>query len=242
MVNRIWAELFGKGLVDPVDDFRESNPAVNEPLLTWLAQDFAESGFDQKHTIRTILNSRLYQQSSEPNETNLSDNRNFSRSYRRRLPAEVLLDAISEITAKAESLQGLPADARAMKQWNHLLPNDFLDAFGRPDSSAAPPMEREMESSVVQALHLMNSKGLQAKLSGENPWLEELASLKPEDTTEQIYLRLFSRLPTEAESRIATRYLEDGAGDGAEDPKLRRAALEDLVWSLLNTAEFVLNH
>jgi hypothetical protein len=237
MVNRIWAELFGKGLVDPVDDFRESNPAVNEPLLVWLADDFVKNGFDQKHTIRTILSSRLYQQSSEPNETNLADNRNFSRSYRRRLPAEVLLDSISRITAQPENLQGLPADAKAMQQWNHLLPNDFLDAFGRPDSSAAPPMVREVESSVVQALHLMNSKDLQKKLSGVNPWLEKLTELEPDKATEEIYLRLFSRPPNEAEARMAVEHQKE-----ITDPKLRRAALEDLVWSLLNTAEFVLNH
>ncbi|MDF1860549.1 MAG: DUF1553 domain-containing protein [Verrucomicrobiales bacterium] len=237
MVNRIWAELFGKGLVDPVDDFRESNPAVNEPLLVRLADDFVKNGFDQKHTIRTILSSRVYQQSSEPNETNLADNRNFSRSYRRRLPAEVLLDSISRITAQPETLQGLPADAKAMQQWNHLLPNDFLDAFGRPDSSAAPPMVREVESSVVQALHLMNSKDLQKKLSGANPWLEKMTELEPDKATEEIYLRLFSRRPNEAEARMSVEHQKEIA-----DPKLRRAALEDLVWSLLNTAEFVLNH
>ncbi len=143
MVNRIWAGMFGRGLVDPVDDFRESNPPVNAALLDWLAKDFAAHGFDQKHTLGVILNSRLYQQSSVPNEHNAADQRNFSRSYRRRLPGEVLLDSISAITGQPEKLTGLPADGRAMRQWNHLLPSDFLDAFGRPDSSAAPPCERE---------------------------------------------------------------------------------------------------
>src|SRR5690606_17985500 len=126
----------------------------------WLAKDFAAYGFDQKHTLRLILESRLYQQSSEPNEHNAGDLRNFSRSYRRRLPGEVLLDAISGITGQPEKLAGLPADGKALRQWNHLLPSTFLDAFGRPDSSAAPPCERETGGSVVQALHLMNSDGL----------------------------------------------------------------------------------
>ena len=237
MVNRIWAGMFGKGLVDPVDDFRDSNPPANAPLLEWLAKDFAEHGFDQKHTIRLILNSRLYQQSSEPNEHNVGDNRNFSRSYRRRLPGEVLLDSISLITAQPEKLTGLPADARAMQQWNHLLPSDFLDAFGRPDSSAAPPCERETGGSVVQALHLMNSDNLQKKLSGKSPWLDELAKKPAPEAIDEIYLRLFSRLPAENEKEIGSAHLATAVAGAPVRP-----LLEDLVWSLLNSAEFVLNH
>jgi len=251
MVNRIWAELFGRGLVDPVDDFRESNPAVNEPLLDWLARDFAAHGFDQKHTLRVILNSRLYQQSSEPNEHNLADRRNFSRSYRRRLPGEVLLDAICEITGQPEVLHGLPPGADAMEQWNHLLPSDFLDAFGRPNSSAAPPQVRETDGSVVQALHLMNSSDLQKKLAGDSPWLERLSGLPSAEAVDEIYLRLFSRHPDADERRTAVDYL-DGVqeGEAANEEKAAQAGgekearprIEDLVWSLFNTAEFVLNH
>lgn len=235
MVNRIWAELFGRGVVDPVDDFRESNPPVNKPLLDWLAKDFVEHGFDQKHTIATILNSSVYQQSSIPNEFNSADNRNFSRSYRRRLPAEVLLDALSTITGQPEKLQGLPNDSRAMEQWNHLLPNNFLDAFGRPNSSAAPPLERNPEGSVVQALHLMNSKVLQKKFAGENPWISTLEKTTAEEAVAGIYLRLFSRSPADDEKRIALNHLA-----GEETPS--REKLEDLIWSLVNSAEFVLNH
>lgn len=237
MVNRLWAELFGKGLVDPVDDFRDSNPPVNEPLLDWLAKDFAEHGFDQKHTIGVILKSRLYQQSSLPNEHNVNDNRNFSRSYRRRLPGEVLLDAVSEITGQPETLQGLPNDAPAMHQWNHLLPNDFLDAFGRPDSSDAPPSVRETQGSVVQALHLMNSTALQKKLAGDNPWIEKLSGMSPGEAVDEVYLRLFSRYPGEDERATALAYVET-----AEDEKSARPLYEDLVWALINSAEFVLNH
>lgn len=233
MVNRIWAEMFGRGLVDPIDDFRDSNPPVNAPLLDWLAKDFAEHGFDQKHTLRVILNSRLYQQSSVPNEHNVADQRNFSRSYRRRLSGEVLLDAISEITGQPEKLTGLPADARAMQQWNHLLPSDFLDAFGRPDSSAAPPCERETGGSVVQALHLMNSDGLQRKLAAKSPWLEGLVAKPAAEVVDEIYLRLFSRTPAENERQVALGHLGE---------KPDRMKIEDLVWSLLNSAEFVLNH
>lgn len=233
MVNRIWAEMFGKGLVDPVDDFRESNPPANAPLLDWLAQDFIEHGFDQKRTLHLILGSRLYQQSSEPNESNAGDLRNFSRSYRRRLPGEVLLDSISEITGQPEKLVGLPADGRAMRQWNHLLPSDFLDAFGRPDSSAAPPCERETGGSVVQALHLMNSDGLQRKLAAKSPWLDALVAKPAPQAVEEIYLRLFSRKPEAGEQQVSLAHLGE---------KPERASYEDLVWSLLNSAEFVLNH
>lgn len=237
MVNRIWAEMFGKGIVDPVDDFRDSNPPSNEALLNWLADDFVKNGFDQKRTIRLILASRLYQQSSEANETNVADGRNFSRSYRSRLPAEVLMDTISQIAGQVDRLSGLPADARAMQQWNHLLPSDFLDAFGRPDSSAAPPCQREDGGSVVQALHLMNSNSLQRKLSGKSPWVEKVMAMPADKAVEDVYLRLYSRMPSDKEREVATKYLvPQGAGP------VPRAALEDLVWSLINTPEFVLNH
>ncbi|NNE91573.1 MAG: DUF1553 domain-containing protein, partial [Verrucomicrobiales bacterium] len=236
VVNRVWGELFGRGIVHPVDDFRESNPPTNEPLLDWLAADFAKNGFDQKHLLRTILNSRLYQQSSMPNEHNLTDTRNFSRSYRRRLPAEVALDALSDLTGVPETFDGLALESRAVQQWNHKLPNDFLDAFGRPNSSAAPPCERDLNSSVVQALHMMNSKGLQRKLSGEgNGWFKGLAeSQSAEKVVEDIYLALYARFPNEGEKQIAVGFVEK-----AEN---KREAAEDLFWSLLNTAEFVFNH
>jgi hypothetical protein len=206
---------------------------VNAALLDWLAKDFATHGFDQKHTLGVILNSRLYQQSSVPNEHNAADQRNFSRSYRRRLPGEVLLDSISAITGQPEKLTGLPADGRAMRQWNHLLPSDFLDAFGRPDSSAAPPCERETGGSVVQALHLMNSDNLQRKLAAKSPWLDGLAARPLPEAVEEIYLRLFSRKPADNERQVALSHL----GEKPDRPRY-----EDLLWSLLNSAEFVLNH
>lgn len=234
IVNRVWGELFGRGIVHPVDDFRDSNPPVNEPLLEWLAADFVQHGFDQKHLLRTILKSRLYQQSSDPNETNAGDLRNFSRSYRRRLPAEVLLDSLSTITAKPEEFQGLISGAPAMQQWNHKMPSEFLDAFGRPDSSAAPPCEREATGSVVQALHMMNAKGLHKKLDGSS-WVKSLIEKEPKSAVEEIYISLLSRYPEKEESEVAVQYLNR---EGIE----MRDALEDVIWSLLNTAEFVLNH
>ncbi len=234
IVNRIWGELFGRGIVHPVDDFRDSNPAVNEPLLDWLAAEFARQGFDQKRLLRIILNSQLYQQSADPNETNAGDLRNFSRAYRRRLPAEVLLDAVSHLTQKPETFQGLIEGAPAVQQWNYLMPSDFLDAFGRPDSSAAPPCERDGSSSVVQALHMMNAKGLQRKFS-DSKWLAELEKKEPADAIAEIYLSLLSRPPEKGESEIALNYLN-------REKIPRRESLEDVLWSILNSAEFVFNH
>lgn len=236
IVNRVWGEMFGRGIVHPVDDFRESNPPTNEPLLDWLATDFANNGFDQKKLLRRILSSRLYQQSSLPTEHNLTDTRNFSRSYRRRLPAEVLLDALSDLTGSPETFDGLAKKSRATSQWNHKFGNEFLDAFGRPDPSAAPPCERAPDSSVVQALHLMNSKGLQRKLTEDgNEWFKVLAEKESGDEIiDEIYLSLLSRKPTDDERKLTVDYLS-----GSEK---KREAVEDVVWSLINSVEFVFNH
>ncbi|MCB1091082.1 MAG: DUF1553 domain-containing protein [Verrucomicrobiae bacterium] len=236
-VNRVWGELFGRGIVHPVDDFRASNPPTNEPLLDWLASDFARNGYDLKKLLRTILNSRLYQLSSLPNPTNVADTTSFSRSYRRRLPAEVMLDAVADLTNQPETFQGLPVGSRAVQQWNHLLKNDFLDAFGRPDSSADCPCERDRNSSVVQSLHLMNSEQLQAKLTNSAGWAAELAKSDQSDEAlvERVYLASLSRSPTSEERDLALAYFKS-------DGITRQAAIEDLLWSLVNSAAFVFNH
>ncbi|MCB1235449.1 MAG: DUF1553 domain-containing protein, partial [Verrucomicrobiae bacterium] len=236
-VNRVWGELFGRGIVDPVDDFRDSNPAANEPLLDWLAGQFVAEGYDLKKLLRTILNSRTYQRSSLPNETNLADLRNFSRAYRRRLPAEVLLDAVGDVTRRPETFQGLPAGARAVQQWNHKMSSPFLDAFGRPNSSADCPCERDRSGSVVQALHLMNSKQLQAKLADAAGWAADLAKSPDSDEgiVDDIYLTALSRPPAAEEKTVALAYFKT---EGAT----RQTAIEDIVWALVNSAEFVFNH
>ncbi len=235
MVNRIWGELFGRGIVHPADDIRESNPPANGPLLDWLAEESVRMGYDVKGLIRTVVTSRLYQQSGEPNATNMGDVRNFSRSYRRRLPAEVLADAVVELTGVPDKYQGMPdGAAAAMRQWNHLLPSEFLDAFGRPDSSAAAPCEREGTSSAVQALHLMNSKNLQRKLDDKSGWAAALrGSGRPVDEViEEAYLAAYARYPSDVEKEAARGYFE-------AHPE---SAVADLLWSLINSAEFVFNH
>jgi len=233
-VNRVWANFFGRGLVDPVDDFRISNPCVNQPLLDALARDFAEHKYDLKHLMRTIMESRLYQLSSTPNASNLADTKNFSRSYRRRLPAEVLLDAVDEATAMPSSFQAMAPGARAMQAWSYKIDSHFMDAFGRPNSSSDCPCQRDTHMSVVQSLHLMNSKDLQAKLSNAKGRAHRLAasSKSTQEIVTELYLATLSRFPTADELELACEAFKDN----------REAGCEDVLWALLNSAEFVFNH
>jgi hypothetical protein len=236
-VNRIWQHFMGRGIVDPVDDFRASNPPSNAPLLDWLAKDFIVHRFDLKHLMRTIMKSRVYQLSSLPNDTNLADTRNYSRSYRRRLTAEVLLDAVSAVTGTSEAFASMPKGALAKHTWNHKLQSDFMDAFGRPNASSECPCERDAKPSVVQALHLMNSTRLQARLTDESGRVARLAKsdAPPEEVVEELYLAAYSRLPHPDEKAIAMQVIQT-AGEN------RKSAIEDLLWALLNSAEFVFNH
>jgi len=258
-VNRVWAALFGRGFVDPVDDFRISNPAANEPLLNALAEDFTSHGYDLKHLMRAILNSRLYQLSSAPNDSNLHDTKNFSRSYRRRLPAEVLLDAVNDVTGTEDKFNGCPPGTRAIQTWSYKVRSQFMDAFGRPNPSTDCPCERDARSSVVQSLHMMNSRGLQAKLSDPNGRVKQLADSPraPGEIVTELYLAALNRFPTAAELEKAAASFpapqpepapEPAAGTGtqkdakADTRAARQAAVEDVLWALLNSPEFVFNH
>ncbi len=236
-VNRVWASYFGRGFVEPVDDFRTSNPVSNEPLLNALAADFAEHGFDLKHLMRTILNSHLYQLSSAPNETNLRETKSFARSYRRRLPAEVLLDAVSEVTGVPDQYAGCPPGTTAMQTWSYKISSHFMDAFGRPNSSSDCPCERDLRTSVVQSLHLMNSRELQQKLAHAEGRVRKLAEggTPPAEIVRELYLAALSRMPSAEEIERAV------AAFSAADAT-RQTAAEDVLWALLNSAEFVFNH
>jgi WD40 repeat protein len=236
-VNRIWSVFFGRGFVEPVDDFRVSNPIVNEPLLNALADDFVKSKYDMKKLIRTIMQSRLYQLSSTANEYNLTDTKNFSRSYRRRLPAEVLLDAVNDVAGTFDQFNGCPPETRAIQTWSYKVSSHFLEAFSRPNPSTDPPCEREMKTSVVQSLHMMNSRQLQEKLTRTDGRVKKLvdSKLSPEEIVGELYLAALSRGPTPSELTIArAAFTAKGA--------TRQTATEDVLWALLNSPEFVFNH
>jgi hypothetical protein len=236
MANRVWADLMGRGLVEPVDDLRATNPPSNEALLAELGRDFRASGFDLKHLVRRICNSYVYGLGSIPNERNAGDNRNYSRHYRRRLRAETLLDAVVAATGVPEKFDAMPANARATEIWTHRVDSPFLDTFGRPDPNQDPPCERTSDSSIVQVLHLMNSKDLYRKVTDDEGRAAALAKgkLSSEEIVREIYLSLYARFPTREE-------IEIGVGLFKEPGAKRRQCTEDLMWALMNTPEFVFN-
>jgi Protein of unknown function (DUF1553)/Protein of unknown function (DUF1549) len=234
IVNRVWAEIMGRGIVEPVDDLRATNPPSNGPLLAALANDFRNHGYDLKHLIRTILASSVYALSSEPNDRNVADTRNFSRHYRQRMRAEVLLDAISDVTGVPETFAAAPPGSRASAIWTHRTPSLFLDTFGRPDPNQDPPCERTSDTSVVQALHLMNSQELNKKVTSNAGRAVRLASgnMSPRAIVEELYLLTYNRFPTEDERTLGVSLFDEAKAN-------RRLAVEDLLWALLNSPEFI---
>lgn len=235
IVNRVWADLLGRGIVEPVDDLRVTNPPSNGPLLAALAAEFRHQKYDLKQLLKTITMSRAYALGSLPTERNLADTRNYSRHYRTRLRAEVLADAVSDITGIADSFRGMPAEARANQIWTHRVESLLLDTFGRPDPNQDPPCERRPEATVTQTLHLMNAPALHAKVTGDDGRPAKLAAgpKTPDEMVEELYLLAYTRLPETDEREIGRRLF-------AEPGATRRRAAEDLLWALINTPEFVI--
>ncbi|MDP7020151.1 MAG: DUF1549 and DUF1553 domain-containing protein [Pirellulaceae bacterium] len=237
LVNRYWKHFFGRGLVDPEDDMRVTNPATNPELLDRLASDFIESGFDLRHLCRTICNSNVYQLSSEPNEWNRDDKQNFSRYYPKRLNAEVLLDAIDQVTGAPTNFGGVPAGTRATHLPDNGFSSYFLTVFGKPESSSACECERSSEANLAQSLHLLNSSEIQGKLTNGSGSAARLTNDKErgdEAKVRELYLLAFSREPTSEEVNIATGHVKK-TGEA-------KRAYEDIVWALINTKEFLFNH
>lgn len=234
IVNRVWAELMGRGIVDPVDDLRATNPPSNGPLLDALADDFKANGYDLKKLIKTITMSYVYGLSSVPNERNAGDGRNYSRHYRDRLRAEILLDAVSDMTGVPESFSAMPPGSRSMELWTVRSQSLFLDSFGRPDPNQDPPCERTSETTVVQALHLMNAPGLHQKVTSDQSRASKWAASKmtSAEIVEEAYLWAYSRFPDSDELETCVRWLE-------KSETKRRQQVEDLLWALINTPEFV---
>lgn len=234
MANRVWADLMGRGLVDPVDDLRATNPPTNADLLTALGEDFRDSGFDLKQLIRRITLSTAYRLDTRPVEGNESDRLFHSRYYRQRLRAEVLLDSIAQITGVPESFSAMPPGSSAKQIWTHRVSSVFLDTFGRPDPNQDPPCERSAESTVVQTIHLMNSPELYRKVTSDAGLCGRLSKeeIPDEKVIEELYLSAYSRFPTAEEHQVAAAHLK-------HTELTRKAAIEDLLWALMNTPEFV---
>ncbi|HJT77716.1 MAG TPA: DUF1553 domain-containing protein, partial [Gemmataceae bacterium] len=237
LANRTWAHFLGRGLVEPVDDVRATNPPSNPELLDALAGHLVESKFDFRELVRAITASRVYQLTSRPNPTNERDEQNNSRALLRRIDAEVLLDMVCQATGVGEKFAGVPAGARAVQLWDSKSGNYFLKLFGRPVRVSVCECERNQEPSVSQVLHLLNGPEVQAKLSNEGGTVARLVRRQPDDAAlaEELYLTFYSRLPDAPERRTAVAYLR-------RDPSHRRQAAEDLAWGMLNSLEFVFNH
>ncbi len=250
LVNRYWKHFFGRGLVDPEDDLRETNPATNPELLEALAADFVAHHFDLRHLVRTLATSSTYQLSAEPNAYNARDRHSFSRFYPRRLGAEVLLDAVNVVTGTESKFEGLPSGTRAVG-----LPDNsfnagsyFLTVFGRPEGSSACECERSLDASLSQALHLLNSKDIQAKISSDQGRAAQLTSEAALDDAARLrtlYRLAYARDPQATELGFAQDYINRKVATAKEDAartKARRETYEDTVWALLNTKEFLFNH
>ncbi|MEX2285797.1 MAG: DUF1549 and DUF1553 domain-containing protein [Planctomycetaceae bacterium] len=235
IVNRLWSHYFGRGLFEPIDDLRATNPATNEPLLDALAQHLREVDYDLKAFTTTILTSRVYQLSSQSAPGNADDQQNFSHAIHKPLPAEVLLDAISQSTGVPEKFVGWPLGYRAVQIWDNRMPSYFFRIFGRPVRATVCQCERSDEPSIAQALHLMNSPEIQDKIQADSGRAAQLAASDraPEVVIDDLMLATLSRFPTPAERSLFLA--EFKLGD-------RRRAAEDLLWTLLNSKDFLYNH
>jgi len=236
MVNRLWAHFLGRGIVHPIDDARSTNPPSNPELLDALANDFIASGYDVKHLIRIITNSYAYRLNSAPESGNSGDTQTFARFYARRLPAEVILDGISQVLEVPTVFPGVPAGTRAIQLPDENVAAHFLDVFGRPARMSACECERVDAPALTQALELVNSAEIQRKLTEASGYAMQLAGrdLPNDAVAEEIFVRVFARNPRPEELKAASEYLA-GQSDRAE-------ACRSLLWSLLATNEFLFNH
>lgn len=250
LVNRYWKHFFKRGLIEPEDDIRDTNPPSNPELLAALEKHFIESGFDLKSLVKVITSSRAYQLSSLPNLYNLVDRQNYSRYYPRRLEAEVLLDAIDDLTGNRTLFANLPLGTRAvaLPDNSYNRASQFLQVFGRPENASVCECEREQSSSLAQSLHLINSSEIKAKLAMSTGKASQLAKAEtpPETRIEELYLTALSRKPSADEIKIALEYVNtipvDETGKPLDASKAAHQNYQDLIWALINTKEFLFNH
>jgi hypothetical protein len=252
VTNRVWANFMGRGLVENVDDLRTSNPATNEPLLNELSGYLAQNQFDLKALMREILRSETYQRSSEVLPKNKQDDRFYSRFYPRRLMAEVLLDAISQVSEVPTAFQKIehkgadirdtkeyPLGTRATELYDSAVLSSFLSKFGRNNRDIVCECERNNKPSLVQVLHIANGGTINEKLKSNSSCVE-IAIAKPVTANRAIireaFLKTVAREPTENESTSLLQIIEQA---GLND---RRSAIEDLYWSLMSSREFLFQH
>ena len=211
IVNRVWRHYMGRGLVEPVDDLRATNPASNEPLMEALCKDLVDHKFDLKHLQRQILLSKTYQLTSRPRPENKKDDRQYSRYFVRRLTAEQLLDAVCRVTEQPEKFPGLPAGYRAIQLPDTKVANYFLDVFGRPPRQITCDCERAQEPNMAQALHLINGAGVNQKISANGGFVDKLLKTNKKDPeiVEEMYLTCFGRFPTKQEQEAALEAIND---------------------------------
>jgi hypothetical protein len=240
VANRYWAHFFGRGIVDPLDDMRVTNPPSNPELLDALANDFVANKYSLKHLVKTIVNSRTFQLNSAPNEFNKHDKQNYARFYPQRMGAEVLFDAVCQVTDSPTTFAGLPADAHAPKR-AIMLPDEsftsyFLDVFGRPQRISSCECERVSEANLAQALHLLNSDEVQGKLSRPGGRADALAKDPRPDAekVQELFLWAFAHKATDQQLAVALAHVQKHEKD-------KKIAYENILWALVNTKEFVFN-
>lgn len=236
LVNRLWGHFFGRGLVHEVDDMRATNPASNPQLLDALAKDFIEHRFDMKHMCRVMLNSNVYQLGSEPTDGNKKDRQNFARYYGRRMIAEVFLDSVDQATGAKTKFNGVASSARAVDLPHENFGSHFLDTFDRPRRVTGCECERSSGATLAQVLTLANSDDIESKIAdGQGVIARLIKDQTPHDEiVDELYLGSLSRFPTAVE-KTKTKYFVDSIENKTE-------AYQDLLWTLLNSREFMFNH
>ncbi len=240
VANRYWSHFFSRGIVDPIDDMRVTNPPTNPELLDALAKELVDSKFSLKHLVKVIVKSRTYQLSSAPNDFNKHDKQSYARFYPRRMSAEVLYDAVAQVTSTPAAFGGLPTDKHAPNKAVMLpdesFPSYFLDVFGRPQRISACECERVSEANLAQALHLLNSQEIQDKLTRANARADLLAKDPRPDAekVDEMFQWVFARRPSAEHRQVALDHINRHAMN-------KKVAYENLLWALINTKEFVFN-
>ncbi len=244
IINRVWKNFMGRGIVEPVDDLRLTNPPLNEPLFAALEKDFIEHDYNIKYLIRTIMNSAAYQRSSKPHLGNEKENKLFSRYYMRRLPAEVILDIYSQVTDVHTPFPGYPAGWRALQLPDSQVSSYFLTTFGRPPRQLTCACERESVPTLTQTLHISNGDTLNDKLRKEGNVIDQYldANMKLEEIIHDFYMKALTRFPSDKTINEIKNVTDEMGGWSSMDKESKNTLLQDILWALLSGKEFLFNH